>query len=647
LGVDGQGGGITPPLQLTERVASVVPLVPAWRVDRTFDYLIPEDLAPKIAAGTLVRIPFGHRRVRGIVVDADAARPADVELETIAGVVIDTPLAAPPLDELLDWIALRYATPRGRVFDRIVPPRVRVKKTEIEPAPETSGPSRLENYEGGAALLSAISGGGTGAWVLRPLPTESPGELIADLVSAAAQSGDGAALVLVPEVRYGSDVLDAISKRFPGIQRVDSAQPDPERANAWVAGARGAPVLAGGRGAILVPAPELRLVVVDEEHHRTYKEDRAPRFDARRVALERARLQGAVCVLVSETPILESGWAAAEGRFGSVTPHRPDEKAARPVVQLVDDTERPITHDLHRAVAETLTRGERAALLVPMSGYARSLWCSACHRSLRCPRCEAGMTYARETARVSCPRCELEREAPDTCPYCGATDFRYVGAGSERLEEQLKRVFPRASVRRMDPRTLEAQDRPPDLSDADIYVTTWIGTKPAIRPSVKTVGVLDADALIRRPDFRSAENAYQALSEMASWAGPASEGGRLVVQTSEPGHHAVQAVVRGDYGFFLEREVEHRRELDYPPFTDLIKARAFGPDMHPLIDRASEVATAAGGEVLGPSPISDGDERALEILVKCRDALPVAEALRGILPEVSRGSRLRVDVDPR
>ena len=245
LGVDGQGGGTTPPLQLTERVASVVPLVPAWRVDRTFDYLIPEDLAPKIAAGTLVRIPFGHRRVRGIVVDADAVRPADVELETIAGVVIDTPLAAPPLDELLDWIALRYATPRGRVFDRIVPPRVRVKKTEIEPAPEPSGPSRLENYEGGAALLSAISSRGTGAWVLRPLPTESAGELIADLVSAAAQSDDGAALVLVPEVRYGSDVLDAISKRFPGIQRVDSAQPDPERAERVGCGSAGC---AGARG---------------------------------------------------------------------------------------------------------------------------------------------------------------------------------------------------------------------------------------------------------------------------------------------------------------------------------------------------------------------------------------------------------------
>jgi primosomal protein N' (replication factor Y) (superfamily II helicase) len=287
------------------------------------------------------------------------------------------------------------------------------------------------------------------------------------------------------------------------------------------------------------------------------------------------------------------------------------------------------------------------ALLVPMAGYARSLWCAACRRSLRCPRCEAGMTYERGVTRVRCPRCSLERQAPDECPYCRSHDFRYLGAGSERLEEQLAHSFPRARVRRMDPATLEAVEGAPDLSDADIYVTTWIGTKPSFRPDVSTVGVLDADALIRRSDFRSAELAFQAFSEMSSWAGPASEGGRLVIQTSEPAHHAIQAVVRGDYDYFLEREIESRRELGYPPFSDLVKAFAMGPDAAKLMERASAAARDAGGRVLGPTEARSGNERGLEILVKCSDARAVGEALRVILPEVPRGSRLRVDVDPR
>jgi primosomal protein N' (replication factor Y) len=624
-----------------------VPLVPAWRVDRTFDYLIPEDLVPDVREGSLVRIPFGHRRVRGIVTAVGVPAAQDKELEAIAGVVVNVPVAPPPMTDLLDWIAIRYTTPRGRVYDRVVPPRVRVKTTSLDHPEEGPAPDLLTRYLGGDELHSAIRGTASGAWSLRPLPTEDRGVLLSELVSAAVASEGGAALVLVPEVRYGSEVLDAISARFPMVQRVDSARPDGERATAWIAGARGALVLAGGRGGVLVPSPKLRLMVVDEEHHRTYKEDRSPRFDARRVALERARLQGAVCVLVSETPTVETGWAAAEGRFGRVVPARAAEKSARPLVQLVESAERPITHELHRSIADTLGAGDRVALLTPMAGYARSLWCASCHKSLRCPRCEAGMAYERETLHVRCPRCRYERTAPDACPYCGASDFRYVGTGSERLEEQLSKVFPRARVRRMDPRTLEAADGVPDLSDADIYVTTWIGTKPAIRPAVRTVGVLDADALIRRPDFRAAESAYRALAEMAAWAGPASDGGRLVVQTAEPAHHSVQAVVRGDYGYFLEREVEHRRELSYPPFTDLIRARAVGPDAEALIERAAATAGEAGGDVLGPAPVGPPGERALEIMVKCRDVKPVAQALRGILPEVSRGSRLRVDVDPR
>jgi primosomal protein N' (replication factor Y) len=333
-----------------------------------------------------------------------------------------------------------------------------------------------------------------------------------------------------------------------------------------------------------------------------------------------------------------------------IEPDRGAERAERPIVELVD---RPddggVGHALHISIRNELRAGGSIALLAPRRGFAPTLWCGNCRRSLRCPRCEAGLAVDRAPRRVRCVRCGYEDNPPDVCPSCGASDFRYLGAGSERLADQLSKSFPAARVTRVDP---DSGPAPAHVEPGpSIYVTTWFGTKPSIRPSASLVGVLDADALLRRPDFRAAENGYQALAAMAGWAGPASEGGRLVVQTSEPSHHAVQAISRADYRFFAEREVEFRRELGYPPFSELVKATAAGSDADQVLREVSDAARDAGGRVLGPVPVrmertGPGSREGLQILIKCPDAGEVALGVRGILPRVPRGTVLRVDVDP-
>jgi len=420
---------------------------------------------------------------------------------------------------------------------------------------------------------------------------------------------------------------------------------DAQRSAGWIALAGGERIGAGGRVSVLAPAPDLRLIVVDEESHRTYKEDRSPRFDARRVAVERARLQGAVCVLVSTAPSVETGAAARSGVYRSLAPPRDVDRSSRPRIEFVDKpTDRAISHALHERIRDTLRAGRKVALLAPIGGYARALWCAECRRSVRCERCEAGMIYG-QSRSIRCPRCKLERSAPDACPNCGATDFRFIGAGSERLSEQLAKSFPRARVVRMDPARAHDLERG-DRIDAQIYVTTWIGTKEAIRPDVSLVGVLDADALIRRPDFRSSELAYQALVEMAEWAGPAADGGRLVVQTDEAGHHAIQAIARNDYWFFLDREVVLRQELGYPPFNELIKVQVSGVERGSVAEAVAATARAAGARVLGP--IDAGfDEPRSELLLKCASAESVTPALRDLMFDVPAATRLRIDVDPR
>lgn len=627
---------------------SVVPLVPAWRVDRAYTYSVPEKLRGKLTIGSLVRVPFGGRNVRGVVVADDEPETPETLLD-VKALIVEEPLTPPPLDGLVAWVADRYVTPRAICLSRTIPARVRVKVPPPERLVEAPVPGgEVARLQGGRALLDAISSGAAGTWVLRPIPSTERGELVAELVNAAASAG-GAALVAVPEVRYGAPVLERLLALWPEAARVDSSQTDPDRARSWLRLARGHGLGLGGRSIVFAPAPDVRLIVIDEEHHSSYKEDRSPRYDARKVAVERARRQGAVCVLIDPTPRLEHGRLAATKQWGSVQPDRSTKRAARPIVEVVPPPEdRILGRELHDRIRDALHGGGRVGLLTTRRGFARTLWCATCRRSLRCPRCEAGLAFDRTPRRVRCPRCSFSAAPPDACPACTGTEWRYLGAGSERLRDQLAKAFPGATVARMDPDVL-AETEPDRDAKPDVYVTTWIGTKPSLRPDVSLVGVLDADAYLRRPDWRAAEDGYQALAAMSEWAGPAAAGGRLVLQTREPTHHAIQAVSRGDYDFFLERELEARRELGYPPYNELVKLSARGPRARELIDEANSVCRKAGARVLGPITVRapGSEEVELQTLVKCRDALAVTPGLRGILARAPAGSRLRVDVDPR
>ncbi|MDQ3986506.1 MAG: primosomal protein N' [Actinomycetota bacterium] len=617
-------------------------------MDRKFDYAVGDSLRDVVRVGTLVAVRFGNRNVRAVVVEIEE-RPADPALESIARAVVSAPLAPIPLTDLYEWLALRYVVPRGRAFARAVPPRVRVKAT-VGDIRITETTSALPSYGGGAALLDAIRAGNDGVWCVRPVGADDREDLVGHLISASIEASGGAAIVTVPEVGYGAPLLDRLERDHPSIVRMDSFRSDADRSTAWVSMAEGAPIGGGGRASVFAPAPSLRLILVDEEHHPAYKEERSPRYDARRVALKRADLQGAACVFITATPTVETGWELLGGRWAEVAPDRSQQKEARPVVEVA-----PIPHDrtlgraMYERIKDALSKQKRVALLATARGYARTLWCAECRRSLRCPVCEAAVSFDRHPAsgrsRVRCPRCDFVGGVPQFCPTCGSNRWRHIGAGAERLEEQVAKAFPHSSVARVDPDALP--DGRGDFADSDIYVTTWIGTKAAIRPPVSFVGVLNADALIRRADFRSAERAYHALAEMAAWAGPSNKGGRLLVQSDEPAHHAIQAVARADYHYFLEKEIEQRRELRYPPFSELIHVTAFGPGSARLAKDVAERARANSGLVLGPmvKTRTQNGGRA-ELLIKCEDADKMGSMLRPLAADVAMPDRLRVDVDP-
>ncbi len=558
------------------------------------------------------------------------------ELESIARVVGPRPVAPGRLSALLDWICDRYCAPRGRVYQACVPDRVRVQVGEPVPLVASSA-SLLEGYVGADPLVAAAAG----SWVVRPGHGDRA-LVIRDLVEVGARRG-GAVLIAVPELATASSMIEGVLERWPEAARLDSDLAPRERSAAWYGMADGHGLAIGGRSAVLAPARALAAIVVIEETHPSFKDERSPRAETWRVAARRAQIEGSLALFVSVCPSLELAYRVLQGETGLVEPSRAQERASRPLVELLPSrADRPIGTELHQRMSDALRAGLNVALVVPQTGWARTLWCSACRRSLRCRRCDAGLAV--DVSSLRCPRCGETSDRPQRCPYCRAAEFVSMGAGTERVEAQLGKAFPRARVVRLDDGHLEG-----DPSRSTIYVTTLANTKEDVRPEVAVVGILDADALIRRPDFRAAERAHRALSTLCSWAGPASEGGRMLIQTAEPSHHAIQAVVRSDLWFFVDRELPVREELGYPPFSELIKVSATGPEAGPAIERVSGVARDEHARVLGPIEVTDPNSRQkrLEVLLKCDDAMLVAAALRGILPESPRGTRIRVDVDPR
>ncbi|MEA2487382.1 MAG: hypothetical protein QOF16_1036, partial [Actinomycetota bacterium] len=331
------------------QIAGVLPLVAAWRLDRVFDYSCD---GLHIEPGIVVQVPFGGRSVRGIVTTVRTELP-ERELQPIKKVVVAAPVAAPPLDGFLDWLAERYLVPRAQIYEKVVPPRVRVSVQKGSAGHPITAPALLTAFERGPELLSAISTRAGGVWCLRPPWGADRAALISELVSSV---NTGAALVTVPEVAYGSKVADVLMERWPGAVRVDSAQEPKERARSLLALAGGALLGIGGRATVFAPSHDVSLIVVDDEHDRSYKEDRTPRFDARSALIERARVQGAVCVLVSAHPRVEIGYAASAS-IGYVHADRSVERASRPHVELVDKPrDAAVSHLLHRRIRETLER---------------------------------------------------------------------------------------------------------------------------------------------------------------------------------------------------------------------------------------------------------------------------------------------------
>ncbi len=480
----------------------------------------------------------------------------------------------------------------------------------------------------------------------------------------------GKAIVLVPEIALTPQTARRFIAAFGArVGVLHSGLSSSQRAAVWQDAAQGAlDVVVGARSAVFAPLPDLRLIIVDEEHEPSYKQDVAPRYDAATVAAQRMRLVGGSVLLGSATPSLESYWDALQGRIMHVRLTQRATKAPLPHVEIVDMTrqlglqgKRALGTVLTAGIENRLAGGEKTMLFVNRRGYAGLLLCRSCGFAPRCKRCAVSLVVHAADQSMRCHVCGDAFRIARGCPKCGSSDLKPFGFGTQRVEEEVRELFPSARVVRMDSDSTGAQGAHERLldsfsGDGDILIGTQMIAKGLDYPTVTLVGVLAADLDLNRPDFRAAERTFSLLTQVAGRAGRAAPGSRVIVQTYAPHHYAVELAAQHDYDGFARKELELRRELGYPPFGRLAYIVVAGVTQAIVEENARALAErlragAQAVETLGPAPDTLPKARGefrMRIALKSKteeallDACAFARAHR-----LSGDVRIAVIVDPR
>ncbi len=469
----------------------------------------------------------------------------------------------------------------GRIYEYQSPPRL---TADQQAAYQAISPA-LESPDGGRSFSGFLLHGVTGS---------GKTEVYLAALDRAVTLGKRA-IVLVPEISLTPQTVRRFGERFPGrVAVIHSGLSLGEHFDMWQQVRTGAfDVVIGPRSALFSPQPDLGLVVMDEEHEWTYKQQEgSPRYHARTAAEELCRLTGAVLLLGSATPDIETYFRAQEGAYRLLelpqrlvpTPGRAVVAAPLPNVEVVDLREelkagnRSIfSRSLFRAVRRALDAREQVILFLNRRGTASFVQCRDCGHVPECRSCSVALTYHGPEAILVCHYCSRRMKMPERCPVCGGNRIRMMGLGTERVEEEARRAFPGARTLRWDRDVTRGRDSHEAIlarflaREADVLIGTQMIAKGLDMPLVTLVGVISADIALHLPDFRASERSFQLLEQVAGRAGRGPKGGRVIIQTYNPDHHSIQAAALHDYHAFYQREIEFRRRLGYPPFGRLAR----------------------------------------------------------------------------
>ena len=620
---------------------------------QVFDTLIPSSV--RSAAGTRERtyysanhreltqevvegLPEKQRRIARLVLSA--GRPM-----TAAQIMVESASTAAPIKSLEKKGLL--SSERRREMSGGITMRGQTDDGELVQ------PHRLtDDQENALERIRAAIDAATGhAMVLHGVTGSGKTEVYIRAIQHVVKFGRGA-IVLVPEISLTPQTRGRFERRFPSVAVLHSQMTPAERHFQWQRIRDGeVQVVVGPRSAVFAPMPHLGLIVLDEEHDASFKQDTAPRYHARKVAHARAMSLGIPLVLGSATPSMESWHATETGHAELISMPTRVKDRAMPSVQLVDlrvrddRTSGAISRPLHTAIEQTIDTGGQTILLLNRRGFATTIQCPSCGHVVACPDCDMPLTHHRDGGKAVCHYCDYTIATPPWCPACRFDGIRYGGLGTQKLEVEVKARFPDARVARMDSDTMRRPGSHQRVLSAfreggiDILLGTQMIAKGLDFPNVLLVGVINADSALHFPDFRAAERTFQLVTQVAGRTGRGDRGGRVIVQTFTPEHPAIQAASRHDYEQFTRDELVNRRKFNYPPLGCVARIIIRGP-VESLAEATADMMLARlesardklrhEVRILGPAPppiVKLRGKYRFHILLQCEDAVELNRVL--------------------
>jgi len=610
--------------------------------------------------------------------------------------VVETSIKAGPA-RLLAYLRAHGALPLSRLEDQFGGARATVKKLKeqglvtVEERDAIRDPFFMESIlrdtelaptdpqqvamDALAAALAPEKGATT--FLLHGVTGSGKTEVYLRAIAEAKRLGRGT-IMLVPEIALTPQLVSRFRARFgDDVAVLHSGLTARERFDMWARLRAGeVDVAIGARSALFAPIRALGLVIVDEEHDSSFKQEEGVRYHARDMAILRAHMLGSVCVLGSATPSLETEQLARSGKATKLV--LPDRARAQemPRVHIVDlraigpgpTGDKRISLLLHRAIEETLAAKEQTILFLNRRGFAPSIRCEGCGELASCPHCTVALTlHKKKGGTMRCHWCDYEAPLPTHCKKCDSDRIALEGLGTEKLEETLATAFPTAVIARLDRDVATGKQIEKVLDrvrsrEVDILVGTQMVTKGHDLPHVTLVGVINADAALSIPDFRASERAFQLLVQVAGRAGRGDTPGRVLVQTYDPDHHAIKYAAKHDVNGFIERELRDRKELSYPPFSRMALVRVDSLDEKEAQEATALLARAArdsarDGEpfaltVLGPTPAPIAKVRnrfRFRIMLRSRSREHLRKATLAIhvaIGQLPRAVRVAIDIDP-
>ncbi|MCC6324902.1 MAG: primosomal protein N' [Candidatus Brocadia sp.] len=483
------------------------------------------------------------------------------------------------------------------------------------------------------------------------------------------------AIYLVPEISLTPQTIQRIKARFNRVAVLHSSLLGTVHQSQWNDIKEGkADIVIGARSSIFAPLKDIGLIIIDEEHENTYKQETNPRYNARDIAILRATYENAMVIMGTATPSLESYDQALSGNYEKIVLPRRIGERQLPPVDIVDMGEEVrkrrgyhiISQRLEYYMNQSLARKEQVILFLNRRGFAPYIHCKRCGFVLKCQRCDIPMTFHKKINTILCHYCHAEAHPPESCPDCLANNITYRGFGTERIEDEIRNKFPGYQIIRMDSDTMRVRDSHEkaltafERGEFQILLGTQMIAKGLDFPNVTLVGVISADTILNLPDFRASERTFQLISQVAGRTGRGTKGGRVVVQSYNPRHYSITYAAAHDYDGFAKKELEYRKQLQYPPFGKLARIVFRSPheerakEKSAIIgDRLKDFAKINGNrlEILGPSPAPVTKINNLfrwHILLKAQDHISIHNALQGIADALkpSKGVQTMVDVDP-